>query len=308
MPALHQSTPAAGDANAPVDLRQSVYQSLLGKGLTSQQALGVLYSMMGESGGGFNTNAIGDNQRSIGFGQWNGSRRAALEATAAKMGTTWQDPSAQLAHFNNEISGPYAAEIERVKQANSTADATRIWTGSVGEGSGYERPQVNNWQARFAEGSRNASLDSSGNLTFKSAPAATTAASGAAAPGAATPGAAPATSGAQDFSAAANKGDVGGMIASLAKGQGQDGQGASPLSKLSESLGGQQKAAAPQTSQQLLGQAPRSPDLAGPAQQLYGQVLAQSARPLSWSTRPFGSGMAGPQIPGVTLNSANPYG
>ena len=39
-------------------------------------------------------------------------------------------------------------------------------------------------------------------------------------------------------------------------------------------------------------------------QALLGQVLQQGARPLSWSSRPFGSGIAGPVIPGTTLNSA----
>jgi hypothetical protein len=45
--------------------------------------------------------------------------------------------------------------------------------------------------------------------------------------------------------------------------------------------------------------------MAGPSAQLMSNILAQSAKPLSWSTAPYGSGMAGPQ--GLTLSS-NPYG
>jgi hypothetical protein len=43
-------------------------------------------------------------------------------------------------------------------------------------------------------------------------------------------------------------------------------------------------------------------------QALLGQGLEQSAKPLSWSSRPLGYGTAGPIVPGTTLTSAGPYG
>jgi hypothetical protein len=297
MPAPHQSTPGADGAAAPVDLRTSIYQMLIGKGLQPYQALGVLYSMGGEGGVNFNANSVGDSGKSIGWGQWNGTRRTNLENTAKSMGTTWNDPSAQLAHFNNEISGPYAAEIERVKQAKTAADATRIWTGSTGEGAGYERPAVNNWVQRVGQGANAFSLDANNNLVFKPGTPPAPATPGA--PGATTP-AAPATSGAQDFADAAKKGDVGGALAALTKG---DEKGKSPLGDLAGDLS--PKAPAPQ-SQMLPTGGGGDAAQAGQAQAgqaLLGQVLEQSARPLTWSSRPYGAGMAGPQVPGTTLNS-----
>jgi hypothetical protein len=63
-----------------------------------------------------------------------------------------------------------------------------------------------------------------------------------------------------------------------------------------------------QSSEPLLasgGQVHGGAGMAGPSAQLMSNILAQSAKPLSWSTAPYGSGMAGPQ--GLTLSS-NPYG
>ena len=105
MPAPHQSTPTPGAQTDPVDLRSSIYQSLIGHGLNAQQAMGVVYSLMGESGTGLNPSSLGDNGVSIGFGQWNGARRAALEATAAKMGTTPNRPLGAAGAFQHRNRG-----------------------------------------------------------------------------------------------------------------------------------------------------------------------------------------------------------
>ena len=170
MSAPHQSTPAAGAGTDPVDVRASIYQGLVGRGLKPFQAMGVLYSLNGESAG-FNPNAVGDSGISHGFGQWNGSRFTNLENTAKGMGTTWNDPSAQVAHFFNEIDGPYKAELERVKSASTAADATRLWTGSANSGQGYERPKVNNWQQRYGNGTQMGYVDPDTNAAvWKTAP------------------------------------------------------------------------------------------------------------------------------------------
>lgn len=299
-------TGAIADTTGGVDVRNSVYQMLVGKGLNANQAMGVVYSMMGESGTGLNAGSLGDSGKSIGFGQWNGDRRANLEATAKSMGVAPTDPSAQLAHFKNEIDGPYAAEIANVKNnASSAADATRLWTGSVGEKSGYERPEKNNWQQRFATGSQAGKIGDDGSpvwTTPSSQPTGTPAPTAVAS----TPG--PPTS-------------VGDAIAKLTK---DDKSGASPLSKLGEAF-------APKGAQLGMGsepmlQAPQdtSAMLAGPAQQLMANNMA-SMKPLSWSTSPYGTGTAGPQQldpasqsvaagqfgirpPGLTLNSLSPFG
>jgi len=289
-----------------VDIRDSVYQMLVGKGLTANQAMGVVYSMMGESGTGLDASSLGDNGKSIGFGQWNGDRRANLEAIAKSMNVAPTDPSAQLAHFKTEIDGPYAAEVENVKKnASSAADATRLWTGSVGEKSGYERPETNNWQQRFATGAQAGKIGDDGSPVWTT-PSTNTPAPSTTTPSTTTPG--PPTS-------------IGDAIAKLTK---DDAKGASPLDKLGQAF-------APKEAQTRMGsepmlQAPQdnSMMLSGPAQQLMATNIA-SMKPLSWSTSPYGSGLAGPQAvdpsamsaaagqfgirpPGLTLNSLSPFG
>ena len=295
-PPLVAATAAAGGAGTGgVDVRSSIFQMLIGKGLTSQQAMGVVYSMMGESGTGLDAGATGDSGNSIGFGQWNGDRRAALEATAKGMGVAATDPSAQLAHFQNEINGPYAAEIERVKNnATTAADATRLWTGSVGEKAGYERPKVNNWQQRYAQGTQAGTLDANNSPVWKT-PGTQVASSGATtAPSGASPATGPPTS-------------VGDALKRLT--QKDEGDKPSALGNLAEAIQPtkQQQQQAPQAPEMLQAPQDQSAMLAPAAQQLLSQTMAASARPLSWGSSPYGSGTAGQQPPGLTL-TGNPYG
>jgi len=96
MPAPHQSTPGAGDASSPVDFRQSIWQSLIGRGLNAEQARGVMMSLMGESGQSLDPKSYNPNDPggAMGFAQWVGPRRAELQAVARQMGTSETDPSA----------------------------------------------------------------------------------------------------------------------------------------------------------------------------------------------------------------------
>ena len=236
MPAPAQSTPAPGAQSDPVDLRSSIYQGLVGRGLKPYQAMGVVYSLMGESGTGLDPKSLGDSKISIGFGQWNGQRRANLESVAQGMGTTPTDPSAQLKHFFNEVDGPENAAFNAVKNASSAADATRIWTGDAHGGGGYERPDKNNWQQRFAQGSQAGRIDpATGAPVWTAGPAATVPASASTGTTPSAAPAAPATSGAQDFAAAAKSGDVGGALAALTKGQGDDKKGGGLADQLGKS-------------------------------------------------------------------------
>ena len=283
-------------ADAPAyDARTEIFNGLVKRGLTPQQAMGSVYGLMGESGTALDPNSKGDSGNSIGIGQWNQGRRANLESTAASMGTTWNDPKAQVAHLFNELDGPYSRVLNSIKaNAKTAADATNMWTA------GYESPKVNNWQQRYIQGSQAGRLDADGNPTWTTGPAAPLP-QGAPVQGPNQPGAAPGTSGAQDFAAAAKKGDVGGALAALTKGQ-DDGKGKSPLGNLGDQIA--KAAPAPQSSPMLA--APMGDSQGGQAQAgqaLLGQLLEQSAKPLSWSSRPYGSGVAGPQIPGTTLNS-----
>ena len=113
------------------------------------------------------------------------------------------------------------------------------------------------------------------------------------------------------------KGDVGAALAQITgntkDAAGNDKPGTSPVDQIAAAYkGGQQQqgqqhssgASAPMLSQDPVSR------IAPAAQQLMAQTFAASARPLSWSTTPYGSGIAGPQVPGTTLNGvpSNVYG
>ena len=91
---------------------------------------------------------------------------------------------------------------------------------------------------------------------------------------------------------------------------GNEVQGKSPLENIANSFkpaGGQQQAAAPEPAQFAPPQDPMA-QLAGPSSQMFQAVSQAAARPLSWTSTPYGS-MAGQQygMPGTTLNSRGDY-
>ena len=112
--------------------------------------------------------------------------------------------------------------------------------------------------------------------------------------------AADARSPAQKFADAAKKGDVGGALGALSEGTGKDGK--SPLGSLADAA--KAPTPAPASTPML---APEGGDTQGQqaaaGQALLGQVLTQASKPLTWQSRPYGAGTAGPQVPGTTLNS-----
>ncbi len=257
----------------PVDFRNSVYQTLVGKGLTPKQAMGAMYSLMGESGTGLDPGSFNpkDPGGAMGFAQWVGPRRAGLQSVAKAMGVSETDPSAQLAYFNQELEGPYKKVIDNIKaNANSSADATKIWTQD------FEAPKVNNWQARYAGGAKVASLGDD-DAPIWSTPATTT-------PGAATP--APASAPKPGFPTS-----VGDAIAKLTATDEKTGRSA--LDNLGDSLKPRQ--AAVSRSSPMLQAPPESGGNMQAAQALLQTTLAAQAKPLSWTTTPWGTGVAGPQ-------------
>jgi hypothetical protein len=276
------STAASSDGGAPpVDFRNSVYQTLIGKGLNSQQAMGAMYSLMGESGHGLDPSSYNANDPggSMGFAQWNGPRRAGLQAVAKSMGVPETDPSAQLAYFNKELDGQYKGVIDKIKNnATTSADATRIWTGE------FEAPKVNNWQQRFAAGAQLGKVGNDGSPQW-STPTTT--------PVVATPGP-PKT--------------VGEALAALTA-EGKDDKGnptQSPLEKLGSAFSNKPQQPQQQAAPPMVEAAPSDSGIIGPSQQLAATVMASAMKPLSWTSAAPGAG-AGQQ--GLTLNSYGaPYG
>jgi hypothetical protein len=315
-------TVGAGGATAastgPLDTRQLVFNKLTAAGLQPHQALGAVWSLAGESGKGLNPNAYNPNDPggAVGIGQWNQSRRTALESFAKARGTAVTDPNTQADFLVDEITNPKAATYQpgvftAMQGAKTAQDATKVWTNQ------FERPEKDNSDARIKNGANVASLDANGNFVLgggapaSSAP--TTAVASNAAP--ATP-AAPAD---QSWASQAWSKLTGSPTDAQGNPTGKD----SPLQQLTQAsiskLGkeGQTEAeeAPSKAATAMMGQAPGarnvSPGLAN-VSQTYGTTLNSFSQPLTWSSTPLqGAGMpaaglqrvAGAPVPGTTLNS-----
>ena len=141
-----------------MDNRQFFYNKLTGElGLSPNAALGVLYSLGGESHYNLDTTAVGAGG-DFGVAQWTGPRKAGLNALASSLGTSNTDPNTQWQFMKSELTGPYAHVLSGLRNASTPAEATKLWTTD------FEAPAVNNWQQRFAGGSQVGSVGSDGTF------------------------------------------------------------------------------------------------------------------------------------------------
>jgi len=152
-------------ADAPQDKRTILYNTFVGLGLNPQQALGAMAGLSGESGATFNAKAYNPNDPggSVGIGQWNQARRAALVNYASRMGTSPSDFNTQVGYLKQELTSPntptyQAGVLDALKASSGTNDAANVWTGQ------FERPTVNNYKTRLANLPAIGSVDSSGNF------------------------------------------------------------------------------------------------------------------------------------------------
>jgi hypothetical protein len=295
-------------ADAAPDYRQGIYQSLISRGLNPEQARGAIISMMGESGQGLSPKSYNPNDPggAMGFGQWVGPRRAGLQATAASMGTTETNPTAQLAYFNQEIApgGPKAWVVNSIKNdAKTAADATGIWTRD------YEVPAKDNSAQRFAGNQNAITIGKDGNPVFSTN---------------APPGPAPPTAVASAATPGTTINTTGGGKLPQTPGEAwaaattQDASGQSPLQKMlgdaKKDLGGDQ---------QQQQQPPPQPDLqaqqaatgfgmqhqqqvAQAAQQAAAALQQRAAKPFSWGSAPPGTTLSG--IPAIGASAGEQEG
>ena len=261
------SRPATG---AIPDNRQVFFNALTKAGLSPQQALGGLWGMGGESGPTLNTGAYNPNDPggSVGAGQWQGPRRAALEAYAAKTGKNVTDPQTQADFTVSELTDPKSPTYQpgvfaALQAAKTPEDAARIWTGQ------YERPKVDNSSQRIAAGAQVGSLDAKGNFVLGTG--------GGAAP-----------------TAVASGQPAGGAIGTTINSLTGTSDNPSPFmqgaSELEKGLAGQapgqgQDQGAPQVRPVSIAQPP-PPHMPSPqyGQQLYGTTLNSMQTPLNWGT------------------------
>ena len=303
-------------STGPQDPRQIVFNKLIAAGLPPQAALGALWSLGGEGGAGLDPRSYNakDPGGSIGYGQWQGVRRTALEDLAKTNGTSWADPNTQADHIINELTNKdYASYqpgvFDKLKAATTPEEAARIWTG------GFERPAKDNSDQRIKGGSQVATLDDSGNLVLGSA------VGGGHAPASGAP-IAPAVAAAPAAAPTDDRPWYAKAFGSLM--QGKDGK-KSPFEQFSDAMVG----SGPKEQQAAMeAQAPAKSALTSPGPgarnvspglqnvaQTYGQTINSISQPLTWNSAPPqapnwpAAGLQGPlasQIPGISLNSVQP--
>lgn len=108
-----------------------------GLGVSQQQAIGALGSMMGESGRKLKTDAYNPNDPgdgAFGIAQWHSDRRRALERFAKRKGTDVKDFKTQMDFVAHELKTTHKGALEKLKAAKTMDQAARSWTLN------YERP------------------------------------------------------------------------------------------------------------------------------------------------------------------------
>ena len=102
-----------------------VYDFLRRKGLSSEQAAGILGNIYHESV--FNTGIIGDGGSSMGLCQWHKSRLKKLSSFAKIKDKNITDKDLQLDFLWNELMGRYKSVLNKIKKSTTVKDASFIW-------------------------------------------------------------------------------------------------------------------------------------------------------------------------------------
>lgn len=113
---------------------------LLGKGLTREQTAGILGNLKIESG--YSPTAYNANEGAIGIAQWEGGRRTALQAYAAKAGGKETDLGIQLGFLWQELTGSNIGALRDLATTTTPAAAAASFDQN------YERSSGSSRQAR----------------------------------------------------------------------------------------------------------------------------------------------------------------
>ena len=147
-----QEQPTITPPTATPDNAATAFNFFVGQGLAPHQAAGIVGNLMGESGQGLNPNATNkgdgrDGSDSIGIGQWNSDRAAALKAYAESKGKSWNDLNTQLEFLHSELQGPERKAYAALQAAKTPEEAGRAFLA-------YERPKDWNVAGSHPERSR----------------------------------------------------------------------------------------------------------------------------------------------------------
>jgi hypothetical protein len=110
---------------------------LKGKGLTAAQAAGVAGNFVVESK--LDPNAYNPKEGAIGYAQWEGGRRTALQQFAAQMGRSERDPAAQREFLWHELTGSESSALAALKATSTPAQAAAVFDQKYERSSGSSR-------------------------------------------------------------------------------------------------------------------------------------------------------------------------
>ena len=296
---------------------QQFYAALVAKGFAPVAARGILGNAMHESGGGSRgvyldppTDAghpnWGTGDAAVGAIQWEGKRQAGVSPTLqSQVDKIWDE-------FNNPgLAGMPQGSFERLQSAKSPGEAAHFVNTT------YERPLSPSASDAQRQRFANVSLDATPGTTLTSVPdgivhpphTLTPPTAGAPYTPEAVAAANPAVAAATPAPA-----DTGNALQRLLTkppptkdAQGNEVEGKSPLQKLAGAVGDVAQKPAPEVAAMQPAMPAQDPDpgLAPASSQLFQTVQQAAARPLTWSSRPYGWN-AGQQL-GTTLNATG-YG
>ncbi|WP_433597703.1 phage tail tip lysozyme [Nocardia sp. CA-135953] len=118
---------------------KKIYDYLISKGFTPAQAAGILGNMQVESG--FDTGAYNPGEGAIGLCQWEGGRRANLEAFAASQGRSVTDWQTQVDFMIHELKGSESSAYGHLTSASSAGAAAAAFDQYYERSSGEARGQ-----------------------------------------------------------------------------------------------------------------------------------------------------------------------
>lgn len=122
---------ANGNASPKTNRIGYVFGKLLEGGMEPHIAAGMVGNLVGESGAGLHTGAIGDGGNAIGIGQWNGPRKRQLEKFAAARERPWTDLDTQVEFLLWERASSEAASWRLVDAATTAREAAVLISNHV---------------------------------------------------------------------------------------------------------------------------------------------------------------------------------
>ena len=104
------------------------------KGFKPHQVAGIIGNLQQESGPGLKTAAVGDGGNAYGIAQWNGPRRRAFKAYAAKRGKKPNSLIVQLDYLVHELNTTERGAMAALQKTRTAAEAAKVFSEK------FERP------------------------------------------------------------------------------------------------------------------------------------------------------------------------